>query len=70
MVKIVATICIFITGLLSLSAQKSMPNNKALNSRSDTIDILNYQINLTIIDLPIKKLVVVATLSLHLRLMA
>ncbi len=56
MVKIVATICIFITGLLSLSAQKSMPNNKALNSRSDTIDILNYQINLTIIDFTNKKI--------------
>ncbi len=27
-------------------AQKYTPNNKALNSRSDTIDILNYQINL------------------------
>lgn len=27
-------------------SQKIPPNNKALNSRSDTIDILNYQINL------------------------
>lgn len=27
-------------------SQKHTPNNKALNSRSDTIDILNYQINL------------------------
>ncbi|PJB15258.1 MAG: hypothetical protein CO118_04360, partial [Flavobacteriales bacterium CG_4_9_14_3_um_filter_32_8] len=27
-------------------AQKNQLNNKALNSRSDTFDILNYQINL------------------------
>jgi aminopeptidase N len=32
-------------------AQKLNPNNKALNSRSDTIDILNYQINLDMTDM-------------------
>jgi len=34
--------------------QKQSSYNKALNSRSDTIDILNYQINLDITDLPNK----------------
>ncbi|MBL4593450.1 MAG: M1 family metallopeptidase, partial [Flavobacteriales bacterium] len=32
-------------------SQKNTPNNKALNSRSDTIDVLDYQINLDMTDI-------------------
>ncbi len=39
----------FTIGCIVVNAQKQ-PHNKALNSRSDTIDILNYQINLDITD--------------------
>lgn len=35
----------------SVSAQKHNHHNKALNSRSDTVDILNYQINLDMTDM-------------------
>ena len=35
-----------LVGIHLLHAQKNIPSNKALNSRSDTVDILNYQINL------------------------
>ncbi len=36
---------------IDLSAQKHNHNNKALNSRSDTVDVLNYQINLDMTDM-------------------
>ena len=39
-----------ITLINSVFAQKHHHHNKALNSRSDTIDILNYQINLDMTD--------------------
>ena len=35
----------------SVFAQKHHHHNKALNSRSDTIDILNYEINLDMTDM-------------------
>ncbi len=45
MKKYLLLLSIIFIGIQS-QAQKNLSNNKALNSRSDTFDILNYQINL------------------------
>ena len=45
MKKFLLLFCVLSISIFS-HGQKNNPNNKALNSRSDTIDVLDYQINL------------------------
>lgn len=49
--KKITFILIFSLTTLTTFAQKGHHHNKALNSRSDTIDILNYEINLDMTDM-------------------
>lgn len=50
MKKLLILVSITLIGIYC-QGQKSTPNSKAMNSRSDTIDILNYQINLDMTDI-------------------